>query len=246
LPWDLDPKLEFSLGRLLRELQKALQEDLISVALVGFDRSLAFEPESSEIRLLFVLAQVGARQLGGMVEPLVGSRRELRIDPMVYSRSDLQRSLDVFPLQIVDIKRGYEILHGPDVLAGVKLHRCDTRLAVEREIKTVLSRLHHLFLIRSGLRPAWQETIQDTVTQVIRLIGFCLLLAGQRPPAKVSDQLLAAQQYLGLQADVLSRAYELSIGKQRPEARELAQLFESYLENVGRLAHWVDQLKVNS
>lgn len=244
--WDLDPRLEFPLGRLLSELRSALECDLLAVFLVGFDRSLPFDPESSEIRLLFVLSQVRARQLGLMVDPLMGSHRELRIDPMVYSLEDLQRSLDVFPLQMVDIKRGYEVLYGSDVLAGVKLHRCDTRLAVEREIKTVLSRLHHLFLVRSGLRPAWQETIQDTVPQVVRLIGFCLLLAGQRPSNNVAEKIQAAQQHLGLQAVVLSRAYELHSGKQRPQATELAQLFESYLDNVSKLAHWVDQLKVNS
>ena len=214
--------------------------------LVGHDRKLPFQPDKRQVRLLFVLTQVRAHQLKQMIGPLMALGHEMRLDPMVYSAEDLQRSLDVFPLQIIDIKRGYEVLYGPDVLKGVKLHRPDMRLAVERELKTVISRLHHLFLVRSGLRPAWQEAIQDTVPQIVRLIGFCLLLAGQRVPNSLPEQLQGAEQWLGLDAEALLQAHDLKSLKIRPDAAEMSLLFDRYLDNLGRLAHWIDQFKVNS
>ncbi len=244
--WDLNPRLEFPLGRLVRELCSVFQNDLVSLILFGFDRTRPYLPETDEIRLLLVFSHIGSDQLRRMVEPLAAARHELMLDPLVFSSEDLRRSLDVFPLQIIEIKRNYQVLHGADVLAGIKLQRCDTRLAVEREVKTVLSRLRHLYILRSRLRPAWLEAIQDTAGQVLRLVGFCLVLAGQRPAATVESQCEQAHQYLGLDAGVLSRAYQLKLGKQRNEAAEMAELFEAYLDNIGLLAGWVDQLRVNS
>lgn len=242
--WGLDAGLETALGRLLSNLQSALGDDLVAVMLVGFDRTLPFDPEIQDLELLFVLERVAAPQLRAMVEPLMSARQELPIDPIVYSSDDLLHSLDVFPLQIAEIKSQYDVLLGPDVLAPVKLLRADTRLALEREVKTVLLRLHHLFLLRSGIRPAWQETMQDTIAQVLRVIGHSLLLSGHRRPVTVAEQLEAAEQQFGLEAAVLNRVYELRVGESL-EASELEILFELYLANVHRLASWIDHFSVN-
>lgn len=243
--WGLDARLEAPLSRLLGELEAALGSDLVAVMLVGFERGLPFEPEIQDIELLFVLERVAARQLKALVEPLMTARKQLHIDPTVFSTQDLKSSLDVFPLQIAEIKSQYEVLFGPDVLAPVKLQRADTRLAVEREVKTVLLRLHHLFLLKSGDRPAWQETMQETVAQVLRLVGHCLLLSGHRPPVTVAEQLEAAERRFGLESGVFNRVYELRVGE-KLEADDLAELFEKYLANVDALASWVDHFSVNS
>lgn len=229
------------LGHFVETLKERFHRDLHCLAVYGPVLRGEFNPKLSEVNVLVVLRQLGSPELKRLVEPVQLARRELLLEPLVFSLEDLRRSTDVFALRVLECQRRYQVLAGEDLLGTLFVSSEHVRLACEMEAKRIVLRLRQLYLVRPGLRPAWQEALVDNLRPLLRILSFCLELAGRTPPNSVNELLEQAQEAIGLDEGVLRRVLALRY-EHRTEHRELEQLFEDYLENAVRLASFVDRL----
>lgn len=65
--------------------------------------------------------------------------------PLLVTRQELERSLDVFPIEYSAIVASHELVAGTDPFAGLAIPRDDLRRACERQVKS------HLIHLREGL-----------------------------------------------------------------------------------------------
>lgn len=229
------------LARFVETLREVFHRDLQTLAVYGPVLRGDFNPKLSDVNVLLVLRELDGPELRRLVEPVQLARREILLEPLLFSLEDLRRSTDVFALRILECQRRYQVLAGEDLLGPLFVSSEHVRLACEGEAKRIVLRLRQLYLVRPGLRPAWQEALIDNLRPLLRLLSFCLELAGRPLPTRVEELLEAAREVVGLDVDVLRQVLALRY-EHRTEHRELERLFEAYLENAVKLASFVDRL----
>ena len=214
------------------KVESIFGKDLVSLC--------AFGEEKNETNLLLVLKQLGTEELRKLVEPVQTARKEVMLELLLFSPLDLHRSADAMPLRLLHVQKNRVLLKGEDVMANVFVEPEHVRIALEQETRITLLRLRQLYLTRAGLRPGCQETLCETLPNVMRLMGVALELTGQPVP---SDTLLElAHRQVGIRPETFLKISMLQVNPERLELDELEKLYESYIEDVAKLVRFADKL----
>ena len=238
----IHPELETPLRQFVTDLEGIFARDLLSVCVFGGAAQGEFQAGLTEVSLLIVLHQVTAVELRKLVTPIQAARKDFFLDPLLFTMEDLRTSTDVFPLRLLQVRKGYQLLSGKDFIGTLFVSPEHTRLACEREAKITVLKLRHLYLVRAGLRPAWYDALIDNIQLMIRLIGFALELTGHEIPERTESLLELAEKEIGIKQAVLLRVLLLRLSGERLEHGDLETLYEQYLESVERVARYVDRL----
>lgn len=142
LPAATRPALEALAG----ELQRIFGARLHSVVAYGFHDT----DEEEEAHALALVERVTFEDLAACV-PLVPQwrRRGLAV-PLLLSRDEFIRTLDVFPLEYGDIVAHHVVVYGGDPFAGVAVSAADLRRACELQAKSHVIHLREGFLETDG------------------------------------------------------------------------------------------------
>ncbi len=120
--------------------------------------------------------------------------------PLLFTRTEWQRSADAYPLEIAEMQSGYRVLQGPDLLAPLRVDRADLRLALERELRGKLLRLRQGAAVimddsgRAGL-------VRASLPAVLFLARALLILGEQRVPASTAEVARAMARTIGAEAE---------------------------------------------
>lgn len=234
--------LDKILKRVAKELQATLGDGLLSLVLANASNLANYVPNRSEVQLLLVLKQCKAQELK-LVAPIIhAARRELVLDVQILAEHDLHSSTDVFPLKLLQIQQSYQLLCGHDFFGNLLVEPDHLRLACEREVKTLLMRLRHLFLMQSGHRLSLRDTLADSVQGVFQLIRCALQLSGFGAPDAEEDLLEKAENSLGVNPAALIRVFMLKFETQKVDPTAMDKIFADYLESVEAIATFFDRL----
>jgi len=103
-----------------------------------------FHSKHSDLNLLCVLEKVDAARIEALHAPVERWLRQGHRAPLVFTLDELQRSADVFAIELLDMKTHHRMLHGEDVSqAYCALHY--HAIQVERELRTDWLRLRQAF-----------------------------------------------------------------------------------------------------
>ena len=98
-------------------------------------------PGRSDINLMLILDDLSPGKLTALAGPFGAWRKSGYEPPLVIGRPEWARATDVFPIEITDMRAGYEVLRGPDPVADLSVAPADLRRALEREFRGKLLRL---------------------------------------------------------------------------------------------------------
>jgi hypothetical protein len=163
-------------------------------------------------------------------------RRGLAV-PLLISRDEFMRTLDVFPLEYDAIITDHVIVEGPDLFGGISVDGLDLRRAIELRAK---SHLIHL-------REAFVESGRDSV-RVGRLIAasadaFRILLANiarlNGRPAHTDDEIAGAAAALaGLDAAMVREVFAARVST--TAAVDPSALLARYIAGTEVIWRYVD------
>jgi hypothetical protein len=140
--------------------------------------------------------------------------------PLVLRERDITDGLDVFPLEFLHILGTQEVLHGKDVLRGLRLSKTEIREQLEFEIRSKLIRVRTRYLHDPKKAP--QEIIAhtpDTLTPLLK--GLCALHERRLTdvPTETDALLKHIEDHYKLSIDVLRKIYK-NENLKGPQARE--------------------------
>ena len=126
------------------------EPNLESIILYGSAASGSFDAEFSNINLLYVLKDAGFSSLQKLAPAMDWWRRQKQVAPLIMSREDLNRSTDVFSIELLDMKQHYRILFGQDVLQAITVSMDLHRVQVEYELREKLLLLRQSLLLAAA------------------------------------------------------------------------------------------------
>ena len=234
MPWRIDPARIVTDAA--RELAALFPDDLRSLALYGSAAGDSFRPDRSDINFAVVLEAVSATHLGRIAQWWYGWRDRRVSVPLVMSRADVERSLDVFPLEFLDLKARHRILAGADLFAALEVPLEAVRLQCEREAKGKLLRLRALYVELAGSVHDRRVLMLESRKTFIGVLRGLLHLRGATWQGNGAAVVHAFEQAYGVALPVLA-----GLGSAAP-GDAIETRFDAYLAEVERLADIADRV----
>jgi len=233
MSWRTAP--ERTISTAAAELATTLGEPLRSLVVYGSAARDDFDPRHSTVNLAVVAAPLGFTQVGQVAQWLTQWRAEGFAAPLLLSTTDLARSLDVFPLEFLDIQAYHRVLAGADLFTGLDLPADAVRRECEREAKGKLVRLRELYLELAGSGRELRALMLDSRKSFLMVMRGLLHIRGEG--------------WAGSPHDVVER-FERSYDCTMPALAALdptlidqpiEQHFDDYLQDVELLATIADR-----
>ena len=138
---DLSTADRGALENLTADLRRVFGDGLTSIVAYGSERPL---------HTLVLAGAVGFNDLAACAPLTAGWRAQGLATPLLLSRNEFLRTLDVFPVEYGAIIDNHVIVHGSDPFAGCAVCEADLRRAVELQAKSHLIHLREGFLEADG------------------------------------------------------------------------------------------------
>lgn len=118
--------------KVLRQVIGAVGQNVVSV--VSYDFGIK--------KYMIVLKEVDTKTLDLLADIFGRGKKSI---PMIFSSEDVEKMLDVFPLEFLAIQHG-TVLHGKDLLADVTFEKEHMRLNLEFELRAKLVQLRMAYI----------------------------------------------------------------------------------------------------
>ncbi len=232
-------RLQTDLEELLARLAQLEDAELCMAALYGSAARPDFDAERSDVNLLLAFSRMP--DLEPLSDILQRARTRFRCAPLVLTASELMRSVDVFPVKLLEMRRGYRLLAGEDLFTGLTVSFEPLRHACEHDLRNAQFKLRRTWLLtRPDPRPL-QEAIRRFLPQVVGALRCLLDHAGASSLDTFAGLCAASEAHLGLDLRPMERALAL---RHHPEAdwlevslayEALSCVLSSLLVRVARL-----------
>lgn len=238
---NLSPKIKNLLSEFSRGLEGIYGQELISVILYGSGASGEFVESRSNLNLLVVLKDDSPVHLK-MASGLVRKPKFKAIKPLFFSREYINNSLDVFPIEFLDMKENYSVLSGLDILKDISVDTRNLRFQCEQELKLKLIRLRQLFLLESANIPLLRQALFKAFTSVMHILRNVIRLKGRQPPYLKDKILDAVASEFQIDKDCWFKILSAKNNRIKLASREIEALFTGFLKDLKNLAEAVDKL----
>lgn len=236
------PAVAARIGPLFEELVRHYRGLIHSLYVVGSALTPDYKEKVSDINSLVVLKEMDFGFLRFLAS-LGGAYKKKNVAaPLVMTDSYLRSSLDVFPVEFLDLKLIHLTVYGDDLLNDLSIDRQHLRLQCEREVKTKLISLRQGYVATLDKKPLLLETLSRTITGYIPLFRAIISLLGQSPPVpklEVLDRLRASAR---IETDIFKKILLLKRREITLTKAEAEGAFEEYYRATERLGAVVDEL----
>jgi hypothetical protein len=171
------------------------------------------------------------------------SIKPLKEVPLVMTKEELTDGVDVFPIEFLNIKQHYEVLHGEDCLADITISKKHLRRQLEFEFRSKLIHLREEYLQYKG--KDLEHLVLAAVPTLMPILGALIHLKDLRNDRTDAEELfgIVADGY-GIDTRVLEDIYEI-----RHKTAKMSKDKEQYIEHIIRIlsdiGEIIDELEVN-
>ncbi len=157
--------------------------------------------------------------------------------PVLLTRQEFARSLDVFPVEFGEIIATHDTHFGDDPFAGLVVATTDLRRACEGQVRSLLLHVREDYMEAAGAAREVARVVVESATEFRALLSLLSRLDGQHP----ERQQLAtwAADRLELDPKVVSDVLHLAHDADKSGV-DAGRLFPAYLAAIEQLARHVD------
>jgi predicted nucleotidyltransferase len=224
------------------DYQEIYGTDLLSIVLYGSGARGDYIPGRSDLNFLVILTEEGIKGLQRAFKVVAKWHKRRVATPLFMTREYIATSLDTFPLELLNIKRDYQVIWGKNPLGKIRIRKRPLRLQLEREVKGKLLQLREAFLSSEGRGRNLLAVASQSLTAFLSIFQGILYLREKETPHQRGAIIQAIATETGLAAEPFVKLLAVKEGKARLSVKKMKGLMESYIEEIRRLAFWVDQM----
>jgi hypothetical protein len=228
----------------LEDLARVAGGELHSLHVVGSAVTPDWVQGRSDINTLLVLREMDLAVLEA-IGPLGKQHRRTGIaPPLVMDTGYIAGSLDVFPMEFLELRLIHETVAGVDLLADLAIGRADLRRQCEREVKSRLVGLRQAYLRALGEPKALAGALVQFLAGYQPLARGILSLLGREVPVRRAEAFAALAAAAGPDAGVFADVLAVKEGRTKPDAEAVRALFERCHRATEQLGRIIDALAV--
>jgi hypothetical protein len=236
----LAPEVEKLLEPYVRDLLLIAGEDILSVLVFGSATGPDYMPGRSNINIAIVVREINPAFLKKCLKHVASGFKKRIVAPLLLTRGYIESSLDVFPIEFLDMRETGLVLVGDDPFSHVDLSNSGLRLECEQQLKGALLRIRQAYLELGLAHGGIEKVLSESLNSLIPVFRAMLVLKGARPPRNKQDILGSVCEAFGVDPEVFLQILKLKLemGRVSPEAEE--KILRDYMKNVEYLAQLVD------
>lgn len=228
----------------LDEFARRLESDAggsISLLVYGSVARGDWHEGQSDINLLLVVGDTSPTALARLTTAVEEWHRQGFTPPLLIGTDEWRRAVDVFPIEIVDMRLAHRMLAGPDPLADVEVKPADLRHALETALRGKLVRLRQAYVRFASSPMTLGSFVSATLSELLVLLR-CMAVMMDRPDG--GDAAGTVRQLSDILGDSTEALLEMVSHRRDREWGCSPELFARYLEAVRRAAEAVDTYPV--
>lgn len=229
------------LSALVEKLKRAAGDNLRSVVLYGSAASEEFSEKHSDLNTLCLLHEVNAACLFRMHDVIRWWVRKRHPAPLIFTLQDLQRSADIYAIELLEIESRRRILYGEDVFASLHPPMHLYRQQVERELRHSLIRLRQAYALSAGNRKRVLALMVESVSTFGLLFRHALLALGEEAPNGKQDAVERLAVLLGFSTTSFRELAAVRNGTRAGKSLDTRLIFRDYLDAVTRAVDSLDE-----
>jgi predicted nucleotidyltransferase len=233
--------MEAKLAELVARLKSASGENVKAVVLYGSAVAGEFHIAHSDLNILCLVDRAGSADLERLHPVAEWWIKERNPAPLIFTMDELQRSADVFAIELIDIKRHHRMLLGEDFVERLEVPMRLHALQVERELRTGWLRLRQAILAAPQKKEAHLGIMLESVAAFCTLFRHVLVAAGQTTPATKREAVDAVASLSGGNPAGFHAVLDLRGGKRKEKEIDVEATLQTYLEFVDVVTNEVDR-----
>jgi hypothetical protein len=229
---------EDKLQNLVGRLRNAGGNNLTSVILYGSAAAGSFREGVSDLNVLCIVRDSTFSALQTLAPAMRWWSKQQQQQPLVVTRDELERSTDVFTIELLDIQRHHRVLFGDDVMQGLKIPMHFHRMQVEYELreKLVLFRQNAL-LIESEQQ--MRQLLLRSLSSFLTLFRHALIAVGESVPADNQQTVDRLSSRVGFDP---ASIIDVMTMREGAKTRNLKETFAAYLSTIEKVVMGVDRI----
>ncbi len=225
-------------------VRTALGNEFLSAYLTGSVLTQGFDPKHSRINMLLVARALDSPTLDQVRASIPTNKKPYQFDPLFLTRIQIQKSLDAFPVEWLEIRERHLRLEGEDTFETLEVPRTYLRLQCEHELRGKHIQLRQAYLLSAEHPLQLVTVLKYNASSFATLFRTLLRLRGETPPAETGHVIQRVADLFRVDAQGLLVAHLVRYSSRRYQADELLSLYRRFLTEVDRLVIAIDQLQV--
>jgi hypothetical protein len=231
---------ESKLEDFVTRIRTAAGANLESVILYGSAVAGDYHPEFSNLNLFCVLRDGSFSALQPLAPVAQWWEGQKQPPPLFMTRRELERSTDVFTIELMDMQQHHRILFGEDVLLALQIPLDLHRVQVEYELREKLLMLRQQLLLASGNKRRLWSLLVGSVSSFVTLFRHALIALGHAAPVGKRETVQALAEQLKFDASPMQNVLDVREHKANP-TMDVNDLFNRYLAVVEQVTAAVDE-----
>ena len=224
--------MDLKLDEFIQKLKSSAGNNLKAAALYGSAVAGEFHSKHSDFNILCILEQADAARIEALHAPVEWWMKQGHRAPLFFTLQELQRSADVFAIELLDMKTHHRMLHGEDIFAGLEVPLHYHAIQVERELRTDWLRLRQAILVAPNKQDAYLEIMTSSFSPFAALFRHALIALGQPPAAGKREAIERVAQFARADPGAFLAILELREGKQKQPGIAVEETLERYFAFV--------------
>src|ERR1700722_941509 len=223
-------------------LRSAAGENLESVILFGSAVAGDFHAEFSNVNLFCVIRDSSFAALRVLAPVIQWWDAQKQPPPLFMTRSEIERSTDVFTIELIDMKQHHRVVFGADVLQDLSIPANLHRIQVEYELREKLSLLRQHLLLASGNDSRLWDLLLRSVSSFATLFRHALMVLGHDVPIGKREAVQALSKQIGFDASGILHVLDVRERKSDRKQFSVTDVFSRYLAALDQVTGAVDRM----
>jgi len=229
-----------TIDEFVKRIREAGGANIESVILFGSAVAGDFHPDLSNLNMFCVLRDASFESLRALSPVVKWWDMQKQPPPQCMTRHELERSTDVFTIELLDMKQQHRVLYGEDVLQGLQIPMDLHRVQVEYELREKLILLRQHLIVTAEKDSRLAEVMQRSVSSFCTLFRHALIALGQPAPQGKREAVKALERHLNLDFSAVLEVLDARERKMDLKKTNISDLASRYLNAISAVAAAVD------
>lgn len=233
--------VRLDIERYAQRLVEVHQDNVITIAVYGSAASGNFIPKRSDVNVVVVVKNLAFSVLKSSLKLVQDGRRKNINAPLFLTEDYIARSLDVFPIEFLDIKDHHVVIYGQDLFKDLAVDTAHLRIFCEQQIKGKLLHIRQAYLETGLNTDAKIALLYHSLNAFIPIFGNLLRLRGRPVPSSKMEIVKSVSREFHVDDTAMLAVYQSRQSGQKMGAPQTDEYLENFIHQLEKLAVTLDQ-----
>lgn len=237
----IEQKVKGMTDEFVRRSREAAGSNVEAIILFGSGVSGDFHPGLSDLNLFVLLRDGSFPALQSLAPVVKWWNGEKQPPPLCMTRRELERSTDVFAIELMDMLQHHRVLFGEDMLHGLRISTHLHRIQVEYELREKLILLRQHLLLADGNQSRLWDVLLHSVPSFATLFRHALIALGSDSLSGRREAVQKLSEKIGFDSTPILHVLDVRERKTDRKRLNVNDLCTRYLAAIEKVAAAVDE-----